>query len=332
MGLIQIFCLELSLILTGAVLHATEIRQTGWTGKLLVIPMDGSHWTGLKAVSEDLGRRGHEVMVVMPEVSMRLGPGKHYTTKTFAVPYSQDLLDNMTRRHGEILKMSKVSFIKRINMFLENMKDILYIFTSTSESLLFDPELLAFLREQNFDALLTDPAFPLGAILAHNLSLPAVYMLRGMPCGLDTKATGCPDPVSYIPRFFTRYTDRMSFGQRVVNLLVSMLEPLMCKLLYGSLDDIASRLMHRDTTVLDILKGGALWLMRYDFMLEFPKPLMPNMVLIGGINCAVKNPLPKVSLSAAVGSGKFTKYRALAMKPMMDHFKINYLHLHVLPI
>lgn len=33
---------------------------------------------------------------------------------------------------------------------------------------------------------------------------------------------------------------------------------------------------------------------RIDFTLEFPRPLMPNMVLVGGINCNVRNPLPDV--------------------------------------
>lgn len=37
-----------------------------------------------------------------------------------------------------------------------------------------------------------------------------------------------------------------------------------------------------------------LCLNRIDFTLEFPRPLMPNIVLVGGINCNVRNPLPEV--------------------------------------
>lgn len=33
---------------------------------------------------------------------------------------------------------------------------------------------------------------------------------------------------------------------------------------------------------------------RTDPILEFPRPLMPNMVPVGGINCNVRNPLPEV--------------------------------------
>lgn len=37
-----------------------------------------------------------------------------------------------------------------------------------------------------------------------------------------------------------------------------------------------------------------LHLHRSDFILDFPRPLVPNVIMVGGINCNVKNPLPQV--------------------------------------
>lgn len=34
---------------------------------------------------------------------------------------------------------------------------------------------------------------------------------------------------------------------------------------------------------------------RTDMTLEFPRPLMPNTILVGGINCNVRDALPDVS-------------------------------------
>uniref|UniRef100_A0A672T852 Uncharacterized protein n=1 Tax=Sinocyclocheilus grahami TaxID=75366 RepID=A0A672T852_SINGR len=215
---------------------ALEQGRSSWTGKLLVVPMDGSHWTGVKAVAEEMGRRGHTVIVVIPEISMRLGPGKHYITKTFPGTYGQDLIDQMIVEHIRAYRFSE---------------------------------------RAKFDAVLTDPALPVGAILAYNLSVPAMYMLRGMLCGLDTAATACPDPPSYVPR---------------------MLEPLICKVTFWPFKEITFNFLQRDVSLIEILSTGAVWLMRYDFSLEFPKPLMPNMQLIGGINCEISNPLNKVSI------------------------------------
>ncbi|XP_042589919.1 UDP-glucuronosyltransferase 1-6-like [Cyprinus carpio] len=174
------------------------------------------------------------------------------------------------------------------------MRNAFNYMASTTESLLKSRELIEFLREQNFDAFLTDPALPMGASLAYNLSVPAVYMLRRLLC--EAAATGSPDPPSYIPRFFTQYSDRMSFSQRVLNVFVSMLEPLICKFVYWPFEEFTSSFLQRDVSLTEILSNGV-WLVWYDFSLEFPKPLMPNMQLIGGINCGIRNPLKKVSIT-----------------------------------
>uniref|UniRef100_A0A671T5F3 UDP-glucuronosyltransferase n=1 Tax=Sinocyclocheilus anshuiensis TaxID=1608454 RepID=A0A671T5F3_9TELE len=280
-------CLVISIVCSAAL----EQGRSSWTGKLLVVPMDGSHWTGVKAVVEEMGRRGHTVIVVIPEISMRLGPGKHYITKTFPITYGQDLINQMIGEH--------VHELTEPEQFMRNAFNYM---ASTTESLLKSRELIEFLREQNFDAVLTDPALPMGAILAYNLSVPAVYMLRGLLC--EAAATGSPDPPSYIPRFFTQYSNRMSFSQRVLNVFVSMLEPLICKFVYWPFEELTYNFLQRDMSLIEILSTGAVWLMRYDFSLEFPKPLMPIMQLIGGINYGIRNPLKKEVEEFVKGSGE----------------------------
>ncbi|XP_076158554.1 UDP-glucuronosyltransferase 1A1-like [Alosa pseudoharengus] len=267
-----------------------EVRTPG---KLLVVPMDGSHWVGLKVVAEEMARRGHSVLVVIPEVSMRLGPGEHFETLTYPVPYTQDLVNELLEGHAQNLQPSTGSLMEKIRKGWTRVSRLRSFLIATAESLLFNEELVAFLREQEFDAVLTDPLMPTGAILAHNFSVPPVYLLRGIPCGLDLVATACPSPPSYVPRYFTRNTDHMSFVQRVANFLVAMVEPVFCKFLFWEFDGVASRFMHKDITIAEIFTSAPLWLLRYDFTMELPRPLMPNMVLIGGINCAVKRPLTK---------------------------------------
>ncbi|GAA6067496.1 UDP-glucuronosyltransferase 1A5-like isoform X2 [Tachysurus ichikawai] len=77
--------------------------------------------------------------------------------------------------------------------------------------------------------------------------------------------------------------------------MVYLLEPVMCKILYWWFDDVASRFLQRSISMTEILSTAAVWLLRYDFTLEFPKPLAPNTVLIAGLNCAVTKPLDPVS-------------------------------------
>ncbi|XP_034039729.1 UDP-glucuronosyltransferase-like isoform X2 [Thalassophryne amazonica] len=262
-------------------------------GNLLVIPMDGSNWIGIKAIAQEMGRRGHQVTVVIPEISIRMGPGKHYNTVTFPVPYDKAFIDAMVAKLTDQLRKSSQPFMDNIKMRISQIKEIINSIHTTAESLLFNATLISHLSQQNFDAVLTNPLIPTGSLVARKLGIPTINVLRGIPCSLDMKAAGCPSPPSYVPRFFSGYTDKMSFPQRVANTVIALLEPLLCRLLYWHFDQIAYDFLGEEVGVAEVLADSDIWLLRSDFTLDFPRPLMPNVVMVGGINCEVRNPLPE---------------------------------------
>uniref|UniRef100_A0A8B9DFM1 UDP-glucuronosyltransferase 1-1 n=1 Tax=Anser cygnoides TaxID=8845 RepID=A0A8B9DFM1_ANSCY len=147
---------------------------------------------------------------------------------------------------------------------------------------------MRYLEETKFDVVFTDPVIPCGQIVAEHLSVPSVYFLRGIPCGIDFEATQCPNPPSYVPRVFTEHTDHMSFLQRVKNLVFDVQNFFLCDFMYQPYTKLASEFLQRDVTVLDLLRKASVWLLRLDFVLDYPRPLMPNIILIGGVNCAHK--------------------------------------------
>ncbi|XP_068427344.1 UDP-glucuronosyltransferase 1A1-like [Clinocottus analis] len=294
---------------------ASDATSAGFLGNLLVVPMDGSHWVGVKAIAQEMGRRGHRVTVVIPEISMRMGPGKHYDTVTFPVPYDKADMDSVLSSHINVLKKSAQTFTEKIQSRVSQIKRIVGFIHITAESLLFNDSLIAHLAEQNFDAVLTDPMVPTGSLLARKLGIPTINLLRGIPCSLDMQSAGCPSPPSYVPRFFTRYTDKMSFKERAVNTLVASLEPLLCRLIYWYFDEIAYRFLGEKVGVAEMLSDSAIWLLRLDFTLEFPRPIMPNMVLVGGINCNVRHPLPEDLESWVSGEHGFVVFTLGTMVP-----------------
>lgn len=262
--------------------------------KVLVMPVDGSHWLSMKVLVKELAQRGHEMVVLVPETSILIGDSNSYLTKVFKVPYTKAELD------GSINQVKDGAFLKK-----QEFSDIfvavgrLINFTSMQvkgcEALLYDRSLMQELRNEGFELLLTDPFLPCGPIIAEAFSLPAVYFLRGMPCGLDASAAQCPSPTSFVPRLMSEYTDVMSFSQRVINMIMTILESHLCRVLYASFDELSSRYLEKDITYRELLSHGALWLLRYDFTFEYPRPLMANMIHIGGINCVKKNNLSTVS-------------------------------------
>ncbi|XP_034410866.1 UDP-glucuronosyltransferase 1-1-like isoform X2 [Cyclopterus lumpus] len=272
---------------------AGEATSAGFLGNLLVVPMDGSHWVGVKAIAQEMGRRGHRVTVVIPEISVRMGPGKHYDTVTFPVPYDKAFIDYVLSSNKDAIQKSAQTFTEKITTKLSKIKRISGFIHITAESLLFNDSLISHLAEQNFDAVLTDPMVPTGSLIARKLGIPTINLMRGIPCGLDMKSAGCPSPPSYVPRFFTRYTDKMSFKERTINTLVAFLEPLLCRLIYWYFDEIAYRFLGEEIGIAEVLSDSAIWLMRMDFTLDYPRPITPNVVLVGGINCNVRHPLPE---------------------------------------
>ncbi|XP_051563930.1 UDP-glucuronosyltransferase-like isoform X1 [Myxocyprinus asiaticus] len=271
--------------------------------KVLVIPVDGSHWLSMRILVEELSQRGHEMVVLVPEISVLIGSSGNYITKSFHVPYSSDELSSQL----DIIRKSAFDKPPEFTDIFTNLGNLMK-FTSMQvkgcEGLLYDESLMKSLREMGFDAMLTDPFLPCGTILAEAFSLPAVYFLRGIPCRLDEAAAQCPTPPSFVPRFFTGFSDKMNFPQRVKNTIMSVFEMYLCRLLFASFDELASRYLQKDTTYKELLGHGAVWLLRYDFTFEYPRPLMPNMVQIGGINCAKKGPLAKELEEFVNGSGE----------------------------
>ncbi|KAL8173039.1 UNVERIFIED_CONTAM: hypothetical protein K2H54_038318 [Gekko kuhli] len=249
------------------------------------------------SVIEKLSERGHEIVVVAPEVNLLFKDSKYYTKITHAVPYTPDDLAHRFRLFGnqafaELPFPSMVVGAYKIMMFLVDL------FFVNCESLLKNREIMQALEESSFDALFTDPALPCGVILAEHLSLPSVYFFRGFPCNLEHAITKCPNPVSYVPRCYSSFTDHMTFTQRLLNLLISFLETSVFKILYTRYQEVASELLGREVHLPTLYRNGSIWLLRYDFVFEYPRPVMPNMVFIRGINCEEGKLLSQCSVLA----------------------------------
>ncbi|KFO32434.1 UDP-glucuronosyltransferase 1-9 [Fukomys damarensis] len=145
-------------------------------GRLLVVPMDGSHWFTMRLVVEKLVQRGHEVVVVMPEVSWQLGQSLDYTVKTYSTSYTLEDLDR------EFKDFSQAQWKSRENSIFSLMTAL----------------------------------------------------------------------------------------------------------------EIASEILQTPVTAYDLFSHTSIWLLRNDFVFDYPRPVMPNMVFIGGINCLRGKPLSKV--------------------------------------
>ncbi|XP_058696527.1 UDP-glucuronosyltransferase 1-6-like [Poecile atricapillus] len=255
-------------------------------GKILVVPQDGSHWLSMRPVVEKLQQKGHQVVVVVPSTSlyMKSKEPQNYTVKVYPIPYTDEYLDEMLKTYINVHFLEQ-SVLNVVLTSYQSTIAISSIFFTNCKSLLQNEELMQDLKASKFDVVFTDPILMCGPLVAEYLSVPSIYFLRGFPCGMDSAATRCPSPPSYVPRLFLDNSDSMMFSQRVKNMLVHLLELFYCKPIYDNFEELAYELFKKKVTATELLSRGSFWLMRYDFVFEFPRPVMPNMAFIGGINC-----------------------------------------------
>ncbi|XP_074404982.1 UDP-glucuronosyltransferase 1A6-like [Zonotrichia albicollis] len=261
-------------------------------GKLLVVPMVGSHWLSMREVVVKLSEKGHEVVVLVPEVSWQTETTQDYKVVTYPVSQSLEELDNAFREYVTVHLTQKPFPLNALAMYNASVHTYSTFFGQCKD-LFRNQETLRFLNQSAFDAVLTDPIFMCGTILAHHLSLPFVFFMRGFGCNLHFSAPQSPSPLSYIPRLFSFNSDHMTFFQRVENALISLLELDYCNVYYAEALKLSSEVLQRDVSLMDLVNSAAIWILRFDFVFEYVRPVMPNMVFVGGINCEKKKPLPK---------------------------------------
>uniref|UniRef100_A0A3Q3JFS5 UDP-glucuronosyltransferase n=1 Tax=Monopterus albus TaxID=43700 RepID=A0A3Q3JFS5_MONAL len=150
-----------------------------------------------------------------------------------------------------------------------------------------------YLKENiRFDLVITDPALASGVILAKYLKLPVVLNVRWITSG-EGHFVIAPSPLSYIPAPGSGLTDKMNFMERVKNLFFHSIVMLQQKFMVGpNYDAICDKYIKGGCDIISLLQEADIWLFRSDFVFDFPRPTMPNIVYIGGFQCKPAQPLP----------------------------------------
>ncbi|XP_062946389.1 UDP-glucuronosyltransferase 1A10 isoform X2 [Cynocephalus volans] len=270
------------LLLTGGLAEA---------GKLLVMPMDGSHWFTMRSVVEKLMDRGHEVVIVMPGVSWHLGKLSNWTVKMYSTSYTLEDLDHKFMVSAN--DQWKTPAQRVFSVLMSSASSFMELFHSHCRSLFNDRKLIEYLKESSFDAIFLDPFDMCGLIVAKYFSLPSVVFTRAIFCYYLEEGAQSPSPLSYVPRLFSGFSDVMTFKERVQNYIFHLEEQLFCPILFKSALDIASEILQTPVTASDLFSHTSIWLLRTDFVLDYPRPVMPNIFFVGGINCSPCKPLPQ---------------------------------------
>ncbi|XP_042339420.1 UDP-glucuronosyltransferase 1A1-like, partial [Plectropomus leopardus] len=267
-------------------------------GNILVFPTEGSHWINMDILLQALHARGHNITIVRSSKSWYIkDKSSYYNAYTVQVKRSLDQ-QFITDLVYEVIQFERGALPLTIFLHMTvGMFDIvLEAHRAVSDfvsAMLDDQELMRIMKDSKFDLLLTDPCWGGGPILAKYLNLPLVYNVRWLIAG-EGHLSIAPSPLSYIPITGSGNTDKMTFIQRVKNVFLHVItqtqNELVKQIVYQKLCD---KYLGPNNDFSQLLLDADIWLMRADFVFEFPRPTMPNVVYMGGFQCKPAKPLPE---------------------------------------
>ncbi|XP_040906722.1 UDP-glucuronosyltransferase 1-2-like [Toxotes jaculatrix] len=265
-------------------------------GNILVFPVDGSHWVNMKILLEELHARGHNLTVIRASTSWYIAEKSPlYSSITIDMDEGlENFFEVYLQEHMRAQRegASALTFFKLTKDFLSMISEAHSLWSEALGQIFDDENMVKSLRDSQYDLVLTDPAIAPGVVLAKYLKLPLVLNVRWITSGEGHFAIA-PSPLSYIPVPGSGLTDKMNFMQRIKNLFFYSIILFQQKFLVGpSYDALCDKYIEGGCDIISLLQEADIWLFRSDFVFEFPRPTMPNVVYIGGFQCKPAQPLP----------------------------------------
>ncbi|XP_055444684.1 UDP-glucuronosyltransferase 2B17-like isoform X2 [Bubalus kerabau] len=171
---------RLSLLL---LLQLTCYFSGGSCGKVLVWPVEFSHWLNIKTILDELVTRGHEVTVLISSASTIPNSSKPSTMKfeTFPVSLTKSDYENFMERFlEELTYVAKDSFWS----YLSTVKSLFWEFFETALNMCKDAvsnkKLMTKLQESRFDILIADAVGPCGrpTTLSETMGKAEMWLIR----------------------------------------------------------------------------------------------------------------------------------------------------------
>uniref|UniRef100_A0A3Q2NW17 UDP glucuronosyltransferase 5 family, polypeptide D1 n=1 Tax=Fundulus heteroclitus TaxID=8078 RepID=A0A3Q2NW17_FUNHE len=253
-----------------------------YAGNILVYPMDGSHWINMKILLEELHARGHNISVIRAATSWYI-PEKSPLYTSITIEMAKDV-----HREGSSL----LNFFKLTKKFMSFVYLGHTLWCDAVSSIFENPRLLKDLIDAQYDLVLTDPGIGPGVVLAKYLKLPLVLNVRWITSG-EGHFVLAPSPLSYVPVIpGPGLTDKMDFIQRIRNIFFYTIILFQQNFVLGPIyDAMCDKYIEGGCDIVSLLQDADIWLFRSDFVFEFPRPTMPNIVYIGGFQCKPAQPL-----------------------------------------
>lgn len=214
-----------------AVLWLLAVLGSVSGGKVLVWPVDNSHWLNVEFILRELVVRGHEVTVLLPSCFLILNGTEPspFQFEMVEVPISKSEMA-ATMEEGFYFwfyEERRLPFWQSAYKMIDVLRKLENVTRIICDGVVKNKVLMEKLRASAFDVLLADPLMPSGELFAEKLGIPLIYTIRfSMGNTLERLCGQLPSPPSYVPASLSSLTDRMTYTQRIKNTFSYALQDL----------------------------------------------------------------------------------------------------------
>ncbi|XP_069697453.1 UDP-glycosyltransferase UGT5-like [Periplaneta americana] len=249
-----------------------------------------SHLIVQKALMKELARRGHEVTVMSSHPESK--PIPNYTD----IPLQANF-ETISKGHApkNLFDMQTMGPIQLTMMMW-------YLAESICDTVLQEKDVQQLIHSSNlhFDLVVIE-AFYNECFLgfAHKFNAPVVQVCPYGGSNFMADWVGSPNPYSYVPDEFLDYSDKMNFWERFHNSFIASVKHVTRQLIHMPKQDAVVKKYFNYTgagefpSIWDLETKTSLVLLNSHHSLNFPKPLMPNYVQVGGMHVQPTKKLPQ---------------------------------------
>nr|CAD7426444.1 unnamed protein product [Timema monikensis] len=244
-----------------------------------------SHHIWNRSLMQALAARGHQVTVVSPDSDPNTGPNLTYILLEGSY---ENIMDNFKFSGGwDDSLYQRTSFLAKWSFFNCEYQ----MSTKGMKKILGYPD------GKVFDLIISEAAFTeCFMTLIPKFGDPPVVLVSGVgiPPFVD-KMTGTPATPSYIPDYQLPLSETMDFQERFLNFITYLVNDIFHTYYYlPKLEEIASRHLGYKVKSIDELRRNISILLSNSFHgFDTPRPLMPNVIPVGGMHLKPASPLPK---------------------------------------
>lgn len=253
----------------------------------------------MKPVLEELVHRGHQVTVLTPSSSMFMNTSEAspFDYEPFEVDVSLKEMEAFLEEflHFSMYEMDHMNYLQIYLRFIELIKTDLEYSLKTLDGVVKSEKLMNKLKKGNYDILFSDPIYPGSELVADILGIPLVLSLRfSLANNWERHCGQVPAPPSFVPGAMSKLTDKMTFSERMWNVLYYALnDAVQGACIWSKLDQYYTEIKGTPTSACELMGKADIWLMRTYWDFNFPHPFLPNFKYVGGIHCRPAKPLPE---------------------------------------